>query len=136
MSIREALAAAASTRPFHGESPKADAPVWRREYRLAADSIVFAGHFPGHPILPAVVQCLMAQMLTEEGLGRPLRLVSIVQAKFTRVIGPDEDITVNVKAAAAPGHWDCALAVGDETAARLRLHLEEEVPCVPAAANR
>ena len=29
--------------------------VWRQSFCFAADSAVFAGHFPGHPVLPAVV---------------------------------------------------------------------------------
>ena len=29
--------------------------AWRQSFCFAADSAVFAGHFPGHPVLPAVV---------------------------------------------------------------------------------
>lgn len=98
---------------------------WRRCMTLPADALIFAGHFPGHPVVPAVVQCLMAQMAIEEGLGRTLRLKAICQAKFTAALGPDQTISLRVVSARKPGQWDCTLHAGDTPAASLRLELEE-----------
>lgn len=98
---------------------------WQRSITLPADAVIFAGHFPGHPVLPAVVQCLMAQMAVEEGLGRPLLLKAVCQAKFTAVLGPEQEITLRVVPARKPGQWDCTLHADDILAASLRLELEE-----------
>lgn len=125
--MRSALAACAGPLSAQG------ADAYRRVYRLPASSLAFAGHFPGKPVLPAVVQTLMAQMTVEDALGRPLMLAAVVQAKFTAVLTPDEDITLSVsplcgkgrKEGRKEGHWECALHAGDVQAASLRLHLEE-----------
>lgn len=116
---------------------RAEEGGWSREYMLDASFPGFAGHFPGHPILPAVVQLLMARMTLEEGLGRPLRLSGVPQAKFTVPLTPGEVIAVAVRPvplrpgkAADPASgtlWECALAAGERAAARFRLRVEEDV---------
>ncbi len=42
----------------------------------------FSGHFPGFPILPAVVMVLWARVLAETALGVPLTPTEITRAKF------------------------------------------------------
>lgn len=117
--MREALAA--------GALPLAacSAGGWQCVYTLPADSLAFAGHFPDHPVLPAVVQSLMAQMTVEAGLGCPLCLLAITQAKFTAVLTPDTQITLHVLPARKADHWDCTLHTGDTLAAKIQLHLQE-----------
>ena len=55
----------------------------------------FQGHFPGNPILPAVVQLMMANIAIEEQLGRPLEIRHINRAKFKSMVYPDSMITVH-----------------------------------------
>ena len=106
-----------------------------REYRLEADFSGFTGHFPQNPVLPAVVQLLMARMTVEDGLGRPLNLAGVPQAKFMLPLGPGLSVAVAVRPHAAvppPGKkagegtlWDCVLSVEERVAARFRLELTE-----------
>lgn len=106
-----------------------------REYRLEADFPGFAGHFPQHPVLPAVVQLLMARMTVENGLGRPLNLIGVPQAKFMLPLGPGLSVAVAVRPHAAwPSQaaeagagtlWNCVLRVEGRAAARFYLQLTE-----------
>ncbi len=56
--------------------------------------IGFSGHFPGYPILPAVLHLLLAQLLIEEQKGFKIRVRSIEKAKFLSEIKPGDRITV------------------------------------------
>lgn len=57
----------------------------------------FAGHFPGNPLVPAVVVLEHVIALAERHLrhlGSDERVQGVLQAKFVRVLGPDEQATV------------------------------------------
>jgi len=66
----------------------------KQRYRFSHDFIGFSGHFPGNPILPAVVQILMALTLTEKYKGYPLKAASVEKAKFRIPLQPDQEIEV------------------------------------------
>jgi 3-hydroxymyristoyl/3-hydroxydecanoyl-(acyl carrier protein) dehydratase len=55
---------------------------------LDRDDPAFAGHFPGHPILPGVVQIDWALRLAEPLIGTQARAARRFRAKFIRVITP------------------------------------------------
>ena len=65
------------------------------KYSFSEDFTGFAGHFPGYPILPAVLQLLLAQLLIEKQKGCKVRVTRIVKAKFLSEIRPDDQITVH-----------------------------------------
>ena len=67
------------------------------EFRFPANDPVFAGHFPGHPILPGVFQLEMARIAAELALGGKLSVREISKAKFQRPILPDELVRVDLK---------------------------------------
>ena len=71
------------------------------EFSFDSDFIGFSGHFPGYPILPAVIQLLLAQHLIEKQKGCDVRVTRIVKAKFLSEIRPDDKITVQCVDAAA-----------------------------------
>ena len=96
--------------------------VWRQSFCFAADSAVFAGHFPGHPVLPAVVQLLMVQVVLE-AIGQQAGLVSVPQAKFLAPLGPDVDILLTLSKARRDGRWECTLHSGDTLAARMQVEV-------------
>lgn len=85
----------------------------------------FAGHFPGHPVLPGVVQVMAAVHAASLVLGRPLRLRRLKRAKFARPVGPEEDITLTftLPKDEDPATVSASLVTGGETAARLELEL-------------
>lgn len=96
--------------------------VWRQSFCFAADSAVFAGHFPGHPVLPAVVQVLMVQVVLE-AIGQQAELASVPQAKFLAPLGPDTDILLTLSKGRREGRWECTLHSGETLAARIQLEV-------------
>jgi 3-hydroxyacyl-[acyl-carrier-protein] dehydratase len=71
---------------------------------IRTDEAYFAGHFPGHPIVPGVFEIeMMFQaaelfLILETGTGRDgtMRLGSISSARFMKPIIPPRDLTVTV----------------------------------------
>ena len=82
----------------------------------------FQGHFPDNPVLPGIVQILMAE-LTAGGAGC-FALTEISRCKFLRPIRPEEAVTVTATPSDKAGKWSCDLRVGDEWCARMVLCLE------------
>ncbi|WP_159471667.1 3-hydroxyacyl-ACP dehydratase [Dyadobacter sp. 3J3] len=54
------------------------------------DHAIFAGHFPGSPILPGVLQLQIVKELLEKHLGRTLKMKTMRTTKFLNVINPKE----------------------------------------------
>lgn len=69
--------------------------VWTADYRLPRDFPGFTGHFPGNPVLPALLQTAMVRLLIEDVLGEPCSL-AVRNAKFSLPIRPDAVVTVQV----------------------------------------
>ena len=67
------------------------------EFRFAAGDPVFAGHFPGRPILPGVFQMEMVRVAAELVLGQKFIVREIAKARFQRPILPDETIRLALK---------------------------------------
>ncbi len=53
---------------------------------------VFAGHFPGSPVVPACTLVGLVLAHAESSLG-PLALAAIDRVKLARGVGPDEPVT-------------------------------------------
>jgi len=67
------------------------------EFRFSPNDPVFAGHFPGRPLLPGVFQLEMARTCAEAILKCRLRVREVVKAKFLRPILPAEIVSMSVK---------------------------------------
>ena len=52
----------------------------------------FNGHFPQKPVLPGIVQLMMAHYVATMGKKHPL--IAVKRAKFTRLVKPLDPITV------------------------------------------
>ena len=89
------------------------------------DFIGFSGHFPDYPILPAVLQVLLAQLLAEQVIGLPLAVISLTRAKFTQQLRPGDQIDVRLSCREMEGGWHCAseLQVSGQRAASFTLKL-------------
>ena len=101
-----------------------------QRYRFGEDFIGFAGHFPGYPILPAILQTLLAQQLAEQLAGRPLEFQGLGKAKFSRQLRPGEEVCVKVVFSDRGEQVRCAaeLACAGEPAAAFTLLLSEGAP--------
>jgi len=71
-----------------------DADTIAGRYCFTDDFIGFSGHFPGYPILPAVVQMMAALCLIEEQKGHQLQLNSVQNAKFLQEIRPGNELLI------------------------------------------
>lgn len=58
---------------------------------------VFAGHFPGNPIVPGVVQVQIIKELMEKKTGNRLVLIQGKNIKFLSIISPVEKPKVEVR---------------------------------------
>ncbi len=94
-------------------------PSWHKTFRLDASFIAFSGHFPEHPVLPAIVQILMAQVTAEEAIGEANIMKELIQAKFTMPIVPNMEVycTVNV---IEPKKWQANITADGQNAATFR----------------
>ena len=57
---------------------------------IAADSPFFAGHFPGHPILPGIAHPL----LVVRALDRELRIAEIASLKLRSPVRPGDVVDI------------------------------------------
>ncbi|PLY02786.1 MAG: hypothetical protein C0623_03235 [Desulfuromonas sp.] len=99
----------------------------RQSFRFAESFLGFSGHFPGYPILPGVLQNLLAQVVAEQIIGQPVTFREIKRAKFSRPLRPDDRIDVEVTCREKDGYLHCAtrMQVGAEEASNFTLILEE-----------
>ena len=67
------------------------------QFKFAASDPVFAGHFPGHPILPGVFQLELVRVAAEVMRACPLAIGEVRKAKFQRPILPDEVVALELK---------------------------------------
>lgn len=97
-------------------NPRADAAASRLEvqgdnaavsgrYRFVAALPVFAGHFPGRPLLPGVHQVACVVDAVAQALGRPLRVTAIERCKWSAPVPPDAEVTVSAVSAPVDGGW-------------------------------
>ena len=99
-----------------------------RRYRFAPGFIGFSGHFPGNPILPAIVQVCAVVCLAEEECGKALRLAAVRSAKFLSPIRPDEEVSIRYRRRVDSGEdiCDATLSVAGKTSAVFQLRLTVE----------
>ena len=92
---------------------------FRQKFRFAADFPGFDGHFPGYPVLPAIVQVLAAQVVVEGMQGRPLVMKGLDRAKFLRPVLPGETLEVDCRERQSGDRqvWDVCLRADEKPAA-------------------
>src|SRR5882672_7346279 len=98
MTMRDSISAARKSGPL----PQPD-NAHAFEFNFNADDPVFAGHFPGRPILPGVFQLEIVRMAAEWIENRPLAVQEIAKAKFQRPILPGETLKLNLQLSEADG---------------------------------
>lgn len=88
----------------------------------------FAGHFPGNPILPAIVELMTVVYLVGLKEGSRQRLVGVEDAKFLSPVRPDQEIQVVCRQRTLRGKllYDAQLSVGGIPTASALLELAPE----------
>jgi 3-hydroxyacyl-[acyl-carrier-protein] dehydratase len=121
--IRQGIAAAAL-----GTVTSDDSGILQGRYLFPEHFIGFAGHFPGHPILPAIVEIMAVVALVGAASGGPQRLVAVEDAKFLSPVSPDQEILVRCRPRLLKGKLlhDAQLTVNGTTTASLLLELAPE----------
>lgn len=121
--LRDGIARAACGPP----AVDSDGSLCQR-FLFAPDFRGFAGHFPGYPLIPGVVQLLVAQTLVESGIGRRLVLGEVVGAKFFEQLLPGREIVVQCRARDEGRQaWNARLEIEGRLAASFQLHFRPAV---------
>ena len=69
----------------------------RATIRLNPDHAVFAGHFPGQPVVPGVCMLQIIKELLEGATGQALQLQRAANVKFLTVLTPQAHEVVSVQ---------------------------------------
>ncbi len=75
------------------------------------DSPVFSGHFPGNPILPAVIQMALVRLVAERCLNCSLRPKIQERSRFTGMVGPGDLLRVELSLTEEEGSWRVAFSL-------------------------
>ena len=111
MSLRQDLAQIIQT------SSQANDTSYHLDFVLRPDFPIFAGHFPDHPVLPAMVQMIMAEMTLEAWQKKSLQTTAVRQGKFLRPIVPPA--TVRCTVAVVKSQAQATLSIGSEICAQI-----------------
>lgn len=97
----------------------------RQRYVFGSDFPGFSGHFPGRPILPAVLQIMVANLLVEAATGQHLQPVAIQRAKFVNPIVPGAIVEIFCRRlpGAASDAWEARIDSDRKAAASFILTL-------------
>ena len=58
---------------------------------------IFAGHFPGHPIVPGACLVQIAEELAALTIGQSIRFNAIRNLKFRQPITPNQEVTFEIQ---------------------------------------
>lgn len=94
--------------------------------RVDADCPYFQGHFPGHPVLPGVVQVGWAAHFAQKHIGFKLSFKSIRLLKFKRLIRPNIDLrlVLDFDTARSSLSFNYSSKLGDHSQGRLGYEVE------------
>lgn len=56
----------------------------------------FQGHFPNHPVLPAIIQLAVVRHLIGQAVQFPLTSVQYTRTKFKAMVAPEEELLVTI----------------------------------------
>ena len=94
-------------RPPESAGAEADRPILLEQFRgrdylerscrVPRDLACFAGHFPGHPVVPGALQLDWVMDVATELLDAPPRIAELESLKFPAPLGPDHVFRIHVR---------------------------------------
>ncbi|MGH9016006.1 MAG: 3-hydroxyacyl-ACP dehydratase FabZ [Acidimicrobiia bacterium] len=96
----------------------------RARYRVTGDEAFLAGHFPGNPVLPGVIQVealaqagAIAVLADERYAGKLPLFGGVEKVRFRRIVRPGEELVLEVtlERLSARGGWGQGRATVDDT---------------------
>ncbi|OGU12155.1 MAG: hypothetical protein A2075_09930 [Geobacteraceae bacterium GWC2_58_44] len=108
-----------------GTATTDDAGTFQGRYLFPESFSGFTGHFPEHPILPAIVEIMTVVSLVSEQAGYRQRLVGVEDAKFLTPVRPNQELLVRCRPRSVKGKllFDAQLSVAGITTASLLIEL-------------
>lgn len=93
----------------------------RATFVVPPDHPAFPGHFPGNPVVPAVVLLEFVERALAQALGRPVRIGAIPTMKFQRPLPPATPFEVELTLAdeGRAARFVCRAAHGELAQGRL-----------------
>jgi len=82
---------------YHTENIRQEAQEHCFEIILNPRHPVYAGHFPGQPVVPGVCSLQMIRECASRILGKPLSIRAIQQCKFLSPILPDRTAPILIR---------------------------------------
>lgn len=109
--------------PTPGTDSKADGTI-QSQFCFAEDFIGFRGHFPGAPVLPGIVQIMLAQYTA--ACGRQARMLGVSKCKFIQPVKPWDKVEVRVRATPAESgrHYKATVLANGIQCATLAFNLD------------
>ena len=86
-----------------GSAPAPEGDGWRLSVRIPESSPLFAGHFPGHPILPGVAHLGLVARALADWQGGKVALAGVRGWKLRQPVKPGETLEVRVTRAGDGG---------------------------------
>jgi 3-hydroxyacyl-[acyl-carrier-protein] dehydratase len=126
--MAERLGAAVGSAALSRPVPDGKGAVVGR-YLFDRDFAGFRGHFPGRPVLPAVVQVMAALHVAEEAWGRGCAgTLRVDRAKFNLPIVPGDEVEVRCEMKTVSGEtaFKASVSVRGKPASSFVLVLDQE----------
>ncbi len=98
--------------------------AWTLRLRLPPELAHFAGHFPGAPVLPGVLQVQWALALAAPRLGITPRCREMEALKFQRLLRPGDEVELELRLDAARGKLHFAYRIDGTHCSSGRLRVE------------
>ncbi len=99
------------------------------EYIFPKEFIGFGGHFPGYPIFPGILCLKLIISTLEDYLEIPLKIIEIINAKFSSLIFPDSSVKTNIDIEKNDGGFliRAKILSDNKTAASLQLSISKDI---------
>jgi 3-hydroxyacyl-[acyl-carrier-protein] dehydratase len=111
------------TRLFPGLVMSCTDGTWRGEAGVAPEHRCFAGHFEGHPILPAIAQLSLVSEALALAINGPVSIRSIDVLRLKAPVRPGEHLEIRLASIEGPVRFE--LRRGDDVVSQGTLRVDD-----------